>query len=207
MSESLVLGAHTREKVGSRHARKLRREGRIPCSIQSNDGKPHREVHIDEDAFLAARRHHVHLFDIDVDGETETALIRELQWDTFGDRIIHVEFKRVQRGVKAETEVELEFVGHPHGGVVQHILHHVTILALPSEIPDSLEVRVAALTEGDTVHASDVLLPEGVELVTDPETMVASISGARALIDEPTEAEEPTEGEAPGGETPEPPAE
>ena len=83
MSSSLSLKASKREKVGSRHARKLRRDGRIPCSIQPHEEREHVDIHIDEREFLAARRHHVHLFDIDVDGEMETAVIRELQWDAF----------------------------------------------------------------------------------------------------------------------------
>lgn len=215
MSSSQVLKAFNREKVGSRPARKLRREGRIPCSIQPEFGQAHRDISIDEHEFKAARRHHVHLFDIDVAGDVETAVVRELQWDTFGDRIIHVEFKRVQRGVKTETEVEIEYFGHPKGGVINHLVAHVTILSLPSEIPDAVEVKVTELEEGDSIHASDLILPEGVELApsVDPGLVIATISTARGLEVEPTEeeaeAERLVEGEEPAadGEPPPKPAE
>ena len=149
MSSSQILKARKRPKLGSRHARNVRRDGHIPATIQPDARKSeHLDIAIDEVEFLAARRHHVHLFDIDVEGSTETAVVRELQWDTFGERILHIEFKRVQRGVKTEAEVELEFVGHPKHGVVNHLVGHVTILADPTLIPDNLEVRVGELEEG-----------------------------------------------------------
>lgn len=191
---SATLKAALREKVGSRHSRLLRRQGRIPASIQG-EHKDHLNFSIDETEFLTARRHHQHLFDIELDGGgSETALVRELHWDAFGDSILHVEFRRVVRGQKTEVEVPLEFIGHPKGGVLNHVLTHVTVMALPSEIPDMIEVKVDHLDESHSLHASDLVLPEGLELVTDPEAQVANVS-ARVVEPEPSE-EEAAEAEA-----------
>lgn len=185
---SATLKATVRDKVGSRHSRILRRQGRIPASIQG-EHKDHVNFSIDETEFLAARRHHEHLFDIELDrGDAETALVRELHWDPFGDSILHIEFKRVVRGQKTEVEVELEFVGRPKGGVLNHLLTHLTVMALPSEIPDMIEVKVDHLDESHSLQAGDIVLPEGLDLVTDPKAQVANVS-ARVMEPEPSEEE------------------
>jgi large subunit ribosomal protein L25 len=175
MSQSQVLKAQKRTQLGSRASRQLRAEGSLPANIQG-EGQ-HIDISIDEREFLAARRAHVHLYDLEVDGQLESAVVRELQWDTFGDRLLHVEFKKVTRGVETESEVDLAFVGMPKGGVVNHLVDHVTIRCIPSLIPDALEVPVEGLEPGSHVKASSIRLPEGVSLAIDPEVDVATIVG------------------------------
>lgn len=205
MSASETLSVQTRQKLGSRASRALRYNGKIPATVQSSDG-PHLDIALDRHAFLAARRHHVHLFDLDVDGNVESAVIRELQWDTFGEEIVHVEFRRVQRGVETETEVGLTFVGHPKSGVSNHVVTHLTIRSLPSLIPDEIEVKLNGLSEGDSLHAKDLTLPEGCSLGGDPDELVITVSGAVTEI-EPAAEDEEEAGPLDGGEgTPPPPA-
>jgi large subunit ribosomal protein L25 len=194
----------TQRKPGTRQAKKLRLQGLIPASVQGG-GRPNVDLAIEERALLAARRHHEHLFDIEVEGSgTETVLVRELQWDTTVERILHVEFRRVVRGEKTEVEVELAFEGHPKGGVTNHLITHVTIRALPSEIPDELVVPMGETHPGDVLHLRDVRLPEGVELVTDPETPIASVAVPRGIDEDlPAEGEEgaePAAGTSPSAE-------
>ncbi len=192
---SANLNGAVRDKLGSRFARKLRLQGRVPASIQG-ENKDNVHFSFEEAAFLTARRHHEHLFDIQMDrGEAETALVNELQWDAFGERIVHVEFRRVIRGQKTEAEVALDFIGHPKGGILNHLLTHLTVLALPSEIPDLLEVKVDSLEPGDHILAGEVPLPEGVELASDPEAQVAVVAVPKGDEDEAA-AEEEAEGEA-----------
>jgi large subunit ribosomal protein L25 len=115
--------------------------------------------------------------------------VRELQWDTFGEHILHIEFKRVRLGEETESEVELEFAGTPKGGLINHLVTHVTIRSVPTKIPDSIEVKVGHLVPGDTVSAGQLELPEGVSLVTEADTMVAVVVVPRADTEEPAEAE------------------
>lgn len=191
---SATLTGKVREKLGSRWARRLRLQNQIPVSIQG-EGKPNLDASIDVDEFATARRHDEHLFDIEFEGQgPETVMVRELQWDSFGDHIIHVEFRRVVRGQKTEAEVELEFVGHVTGGVLNHLMTHITVSCLPSQIPGSIEVRVDGLEPGHPLLLRDVELPEGLEAVGDPEDQVAVVSQVRAVVEE-TEAEA-QEGEA-----------
>jgi large subunit ribosomal protein L25 len=200
MSSSASLSCNRRTKVGSRDARKLRSEGRIPASLQAEGDHPHVNLHLGAVEFLTTRRGHVHLYDLDIDGEVEAAVVRELQWDALGDHIVHVEFKRVQRGVQTESEVELAFYGQVAEGVLIHNVTHVTISSIPSLIPDSIEVKVEGMVSGTHIKAGDLELPEGITLVTAPELEVAVGGALRAAAIETEEVEEDItlpEGEAP----------
>ncbi|MFT7677297.1 MAG: large subunit ribosomal protein L25 [Planctomycetota bacterium] len=190
MSSSATLASTKRDKVGSRSARALRNAGRVPASLQADADHPHIDLSVDEYAFLTARRQHAHLFDLDFDGTSEAAVIRELQWDSMGDRILHVEFKRVVRGVATESEVALNFVGMVAEGVLTHSVTHLAISCIPSLIPDGIEVSVAGLTIGTHVRAKDLVLPEGISLAADPETEIAMISAPSGASAEEADSEE-----------------
>jgi len=180
-----TLNGIVREKLGSRWARRLRMQGRIPCCVQG-EGRDNVDLSIEAEQFVTARRHHQHLFEIQLDrGEPETVMVYELQWDPIGTDITHVEFKRVVMGRKTELEVEIEFTGHPKGGVLNHLLTHVRVSCLPSDIPDSVEVLVEKMEIGDMLHAKDLTLPPGSELAMDPETPIAVVSIVRTIEEEP----------------------
>ncbi|MFT4542420.1 MAG: large subunit ribosomal protein L25 [Planctomycetota bacterium] len=181
------LSASIRTTLGSRDARKLRHQDRIPGSLQSNDEKDNVNLHFDSAAFHTLRRQHVHLFDLDIDGNVESAVVRELQWDAMGSNVLHVEFKRVTRGVETEAEVELNFVGHPKEGIFNHLIDHITVRTIPSLIPDSIEVKIGELNLGDHLRAADIELPKGISLVSDPTLEVAVLSAPRIEAEEPVE--------------------
>jgi large subunit ribosomal protein L25 len=175
---SANLKATPRERLGSRHSRRLRAEGRLPISVQG-EGKANVDLSIDLDEFLAARRHHEKLFDLDVEGgETETAVVRELQYDLLGENLVHAEFQRVVRGVETEAEVDLTFVGQFRGGILTPSHHTLTVRAIPSKLPDVLEVHADRLEVEHVLLAKDLPLPEGVSLACDPELQVAVVSSA-----------------------------
>ena len=186
-----------REKVGSRACRKLRLQGMIPCSLQG-DGD-HLNAAIDFDEFMAARRHHEHVFELALPNGGETAMVRELQYDLVGDYIVHVEFYRVDLNKETEAEVSIEFAGHPKGGVLNHLMTHVTVAAIPAKIPDMIEVNVSELEPGHPLLAGDLPMPEGARLVTDPAAQVAVASAVRADAADEAEGEEGAEGEGAEG--------
>jgi large subunit ribosomal protein L25 len=190
MAQSAILKAHKRAKLGSTSSRSLRAGGNIPANIQG--GGDHIDISIEEREFLASRRAHVHLYDIDVEGTQETAVVQELQWDTFGDKIIHIEFKKVVRGVAIDTDVDLAFLGVPKSGVVNLLVDHIRITCIPSLIPDNLAVKVESFEEGSHIKASDLILPEGITLACDLEMDIATIVSAASPVTE--EPEEDAEG-------------
>jgi large subunit ribosomal protein L25 len=190
-SATALLQTEKREKLGTRASQALRAQGRIPCTLEWLGAEPHVDLSIDETEFLTARRQHQHVFELKLDGRGVAVIVRQLQWDVFGERIAHVEFRRVDLTKKTEVEVELVFTGHPKG-VLNHLVTHVTVRALPTEIPDQLEVSVADLEPGTSVFAKEIKVPANVELVTAPGAPVARISEIKIEILETAAA--PAEG-------------
>ncbi len=186
----VILKAQKRDQLGSRSARKLRAQGRIPASIQG-EGRPNTDVHLDLSEFLAARRHHHNLFEIDLGSESETAIVRELQWDLLGEKPVHIELRRVVRGRAIETEVDIDFRGTARSGAVQHLINRLEIRAIPSKIPDEIVVESSIFDEQgrETLTAGEIQLPEGVELVSDPKLVVAQVVSASSIEDGLTAAE------------------
>lgn len=191
-----VLTAARREKLGSRHARSLRAAGRFPATFQVDPKQPPLHISLDEHAFFIARHEHEHVYELEIDGEVELALIRELRWHVFAEHVDHIDFRRVVRGQKTEAEVELSFVGLSKG-LVNHLMEHVTIRAVPTDIPDRVEVNVEGLEPGAVVLAGQLTLPEGVELVADPKDPVCNIAAPRGEEDEKEAEPAPEPGEVP----------
>lgn len=189
------LKTQNRSKVGTRAARILRLQGRIPASLQG-DGKPHVDLSIDEHEFLSARRQHEHVFTLEFDnGTSDSVMVKELHWHPLGDSIQHVEFRRVDLTRETEAEVMLEFLGHPKGGVLNHLVAHVTVAAIPSKIPDAIEVNVDAMELGKPLFARELKLPEGVRLVTNPNASIAVVVVVKEEVAAPVAAA--AEGAAP----------
>jgi len=192
----ISLKTASRPGLGSRPTRRLRRQGRIPVSLQG-EGKEALLLTIDEHEFLAARRQHEHVFMLELEGGgSDSVMVRELQWDPLGEDIIHVEFRRVDLTRETEAEVMLEFVGHPKGGVLNHLVAQVTVAAIPSKIPDKIEVKVDAMELGHPLFASDLKLPEGVRLVTPGTVPIAVVVIVKEEVAAPVAAVAPVEGEA-----------
>src|SRR5687767_9258738 len=136
------LETEIRRSVGTRSARNLRAQGKIPASLQHTPDAPHVNLAIDQDAFMTARRKHEHVFELLIDGARQPALVNQLHWDTFGEYIQHIEFRRVDLSKKTRVQVPLEFVGHPKG-VLNHLVTSIAVMTLPTSIPDLIECSVA----------------------------------------------------------------
>ncbi len=189
MSSSAKLTCGVRESLGSRSARKLRNQGQMIATLQADANGAHMNLHLNAAEFEASRRAHAHLYDLKINGELHSAVVRELQWDCMGDVVNNIEFKRVVRGVATESEVELTFVGNVASGVLTHNVTHIAISCIPSIIPDGIEVKVDGLEEGTHIAASDLNLPEGVALAVDANLEIAVVSAQRTQMTTPDEGE------------------
>lgn len=202
MSKTQVLKTEIRAKKGTRHARALRGRGMIPACLLSDGTAPTIDFSIHVHEFLTARRHHVHLFELELGSGTETALVRELQWDTFGDGVLHIDFKRVRADVETESEVELEFTGHPKSGHLNHLVTHVTVRCIPTLIPDLIEVPVGHLEQGGFILARELSLPEGVSLGIPPEAAIANAVAIKIEVEAAEAAPTAEPGSTVAGATP-----
>ncbi len=119
------------------------------------------------------------LVDLKLDGQEYLTIAREIQRDLIHNRFIHVDFMAVRRDEKITVDIELheigESAGQRAGGVVEHHLREVEVECLPADVPERLEFDITRLRIGDAVRVGDLTPPPGVELLTDPDTMVLAV--------------------------------
>jgi large subunit ribosomal protein L25 len=172
MSE--VLKVEVREARGKRKVRRLRQEGTVPAVLYGH-GQQSISLSIPVDQVKAAVRHGARVVDLD-GAVSEKAFIRDLQWDTFGLNVLHLDLTRVSADEKVEVEVVVEIRGEApgakEGGIVTQLAHHVDIECLAVAIPEKLTLRINDLKLNQSLTASRLELPAGATLVTDPETVI-----------------------------------
>jgi large subunit ribosomal protein L25 len=183
-----VLNVQQREPKGKRDARRLRASGVVPANLYGH-GEKNLSLGIKADEVRAAVRHGARV--VDLQGAVkEKAFIRELQWDTFGTEVLHLDLTRVSVDERLTVTVPVELRGQAEGlkegGVVEMVVHEVEIECLAIEIPEKLHLRVNNLKLGDSLMASAIELPSGVKLVSDPDELV--VHCVRAVTEEELEA-------------------
>jgi len=194
-----TLKARVRDERGSTAARRMRRAGELPANIVGL-GKDPRAIAVSEHSFEKLYRSGAQLITIETPEETLEALIREVQLNTFGDKVLHIDFEEIKRGVTIQVEVPLDFFGEPagvaEGGIFQTVLDRLTVTCLPRNIPETIEVDIRELVTGASITVGDVVLPEGVTIEdVAPEEVVAKVT---APVSEEEEVEEGDEEAAEG---------
>lgn len=174
MSDTLVV--KKREKLGSSATRRLRGEGQIPINLYGH-GEANASLSVPVDQVVAVIKHGGKLVKLSGD-VTETALLREVQWDTYSKDIIHVDLIRVSEKELVKTTVAIELKGTApgtgEGGVLQFVLHELHIECPAISIPEKLYANINDLHLGKAIHASDITLPEGAKLTSDPHLVIVS---------------------------------
>lgn len=205
MSMHATLKAEKRQDTGKGAARKLRARGLVPAVVYGQGGEALALTVDAHEARYLFERISVEntLVALAVDGDTIETLVREVQVHPSRLELLHVDFYRVQKGVKLDVEIPVHLNGTPvgvksQGGVLQQVIHELPVLTIPSLIPDSFEVDVSGLDVGDSIHVGDLVLPEGVEVQLEADQTVCSVIVPRGLAaDEEEEAEEGEEGAEP----------
>jgi len=195
MAKRLLLEAEIRDHVGSKHASRIRRQGRIPAIVYGHKKEP-RAVSVNTHDFVEGLHHGHRLMDIKINNKKETVLIKDLQYDELGKNVIHVDLLLVDvtEKIKVNVGIELKGIakGTEEGGIVEAHVDALEIECKATDIPEVLLVQVKELELGDAVHASDVELPDGVKLVSDPELLVATchaVAVKEAEVEEVVEEE------------------
>jgi len=213
MSKTSQLSASVRERVGKGAARAVRREGKVPAVIYGDNKAPvtisleYAEVlkELNAGHFLST------VYEIEIDGKASPVLARDCQVDPIKDLPVHVDFLRVGKGTVVTVQVPVTFIneeaspGLEEGGVLNVVRHELDLTCSPANIPDEIEVDVGSLSIGDSVHISDITLPEGVtSTITDRDFTIVTVAAA-TIMEEPEEdededAEDAEEGEGEEGE-------
>ena len=200
---TVSLNADARDAKGKGAARTLRSQGQIPAVIYGHgrDPQPLALNARDLDKMLSHIQAESTVIEVTVGGHTAKTLIREIQRHPIKRQILHVDFQALVAGEKVTVSIPIVLLGIPEGvrlegGVLDQTLREVEIEVDPSNIPDRVEYDVTNMVIGDSVHVSDLKVPEGVEVQNDPETSVAVLAAPRAVIEETAAVAEPVEGEA-----------
>ena len=201
-SEHVQLKATPRTAFGTTNTRRLRAGGMVPGVLYKvgEDSIPFALPERELDRAIHGGHGKTAVFEIAVDGHpTVPALLKDWDLNPVRGNLIHVDFQQVDLKQEVEVGVPLVLdgiaVGVRDGGVLGQPLHEVMVRALPDSIPDSIQIDVSALEAGGVLYLSDVVAPQGVELVGDPELVVASVTAASRVETGDEEEGETTEAE------------
>ena len=196
MSNVFEFVAENRDLSGKIAARAVRRKGNVPAIVYGGEAAPqsivleHNEVlkHLEHEAVYS------HVLDLKIDGKTEKAILKNIQRHPARPQIIHMDFMRVDETQALKVHVPLHFInediclGVKEGGVVTHSMVDVEISCLPALLPEYIEVDLAEINIGESVHLTDIKVPEGVDILVlaqegDHDLVVAQVMKTKVVAE------------------------
>jgi large subunit ribosomal protein L25 len=173
------LKAEPREGSGKGDAGRIRRGGRIPGIVYGAGAAPVRVALVEKDVATALKAG-VRVLDISVGAESMNALLKDVQYDHLGERLVHVDFQRLVKGQAIEIRVPLVYKGTPAGlkekGVFNVVHDTMLVSCLPEVMPEQLTADVSPLAIGQSLHVREVALPKGVTAAGDPDEVLAVVT-------------------------------
>ncbi len=196
MDKTLLLEAQVREHTGSKAAARIRKQGQLPAIVYGHKQEPV-AIALDAHEFTEGLHHGHRLMDVKIDGKTQKMIVKDLQYDYLGRDIVHADLMRVDvtETVRITVPIELKGTaqGTHEGGIVEEHADHIEIECQVTNMPEAIVVSVKELGVGQSIHAGEITLPNGVTLVSSPETLlVACHVVAAAKTTEELEEEAPT---------------
>ena len=196
------IEAEPRTEFGKGPSRRIRRAGRVP-GVMYGHGAESRHFRLPEHDLMIALKTPNALIRLEGLGKATLALPKAVQRDAIRGDIEHVDLIEVRSGEKVTVEIQVRVTGNVFpGGLLDQQLVQIAVEAEATHLPNGVDVDVEGMEIGTAVHASDIALPAGTTLVTDPEALVLHVLGAQAV-----DLGEAAEGEAAEGEAAEAPAE
>ncbi|MBT5236813.1 50S ribosomal protein L25 [Candidatus Peregrinibacteria bacterium] len=205
-----MISLKAKARLADTPAKVLRRESIVPGVVYGNEAE-NTSIQCDYSEIYKAyvQAGGSTIVDLDIDGKKVPSLFHDLSFDPVSDRIIHVDFYAVNMKKEIEAQIPLEFIDESEAvktlnGVLITTNDHVTVHCLPANLPHALHISLSSLKEfGDALHASDILPMDGVQIMDEPDTMIATVQEPRAAVEEVQEeaaATEDEEGEKKEGE-------
>lgn len=179
MAKTVLLKAEIREQTGSKAVRKVRKRGMIPAIVYGHKQEPV-TISLDAHNFLEGLHHGQRLMDVQIGTKKEKIIVKDLQYDYLGRDVIHVDLMRVDitEMIKVTVPIELKGAatakGTHEGGIIEEHADHLEIECKATDIPESIAVLVKEIGVGDALHAGNIALPDGVKLVSSPETLLVT---------------------------------
>ena len=202
MADILSIAAQKRDRAGKGNARSLRGEGRVPAVIYGEKKDPESiSIAINDITKLYnTGRILSTLLDVDIDGKKHRVIARDVQLHPVRDTILHADFLRLGKGAKVAVEVPVRFLneetcpGLKSGGVLNVVRYTVELDCPADNIPVDIELDLIEASMGDSLHISEVTLPDGCEpVISDRDFTIATIAAPAAIRSDAAEDEDGTE--------------
>lgn len=191
MAREAKLVVQKRSQKGSAACRRLRNQGLVPGNIYGHDAAPE-PVAVESSVLRPLVFGGMKVVDVEVEGRHDKAIVREIQWDAFGIEIAHFDLLRVDPNERVHIDVPIELKGTApgvmSGGMLEHMLHKLSIDCLAYQIPDSIQVKIGNLQLGQTIHVSELELPEGIHVRVPADTVVVHVIQVQTKEAAPGEA-------------------
>jgi large subunit ribosomal protein L25 len=193
--ETPTLAASTRERTGSRYARRLRAAGQLPAVLYGHGMDPI-SIAINEIEIIRHLTEGAHVFELDIEGRKETCLVKDLQFGWLGDNVVHIDLTKVDLDEMVTVNVKLIFKGTPKGAsqagaVLTQDLTELEVSCKVRDIPEEVIVQMDEMEE--SFNVGELELPSEIKAVAPPETVVCHIV-FKAEEEEETDAEDGAEG-------------
>lgn len=207
----IEISATKRVVKGTGASRRLRHAGSVP-GVLYGGGKEPISLDLEQKSLFLQFRHeafHASILTLNLEGNKESVLLRDYQMHPVRNTIQHIDFQRVNENEKIHVKVPFHFINAEvspgvklNGGIVSHIMTEANISCLPKNLPEFIEVDLATIDIGQSIHLSEIKMPDGVEFVQlahGNDAAVASVAKPRVVVEEVEEVEaKPAEGAAEG---------
>ena len=203
----IEINAKERKSKGTGASRRLRHEGTTP-GILYGGVKDSISLEIDTKELFMQFRHeafHASILTLNLEGKKESVILRDFQMHPVRNNIQHIDFQRINENEKISVKVPFHFINEEtapgvkiEGGLVSHIMTEIDISCLPKDLPQYIEVDLGELAMGESIHLSEVTVPDGVELTSltdENDPAITSISKPKVVVEEEIVTEASEEGE------------
>ena len=203
----IEIKAKERKSKGTGASRRLRHEGTTP-GILYGGVKDAISLEIDTKELFMQFRHeafHASILTLNLEGKKESVILRDFQMHPVRNNIQHIDFQRINENEKISVKVPFHFINEEtapgvkiEGGLVSHIMTEIDISCLPKDLPQYIEVDLGELAMGESIHLSEVTVPDGVELTSltdENDPAITSISKPKVVVEEEIVTEASEEGE------------
>ena len=191
--EFIQIAVEHREETGKGPIRRLRRAGKVP-GVLYGLGRRNLALTIPQEEVERFMKTGSHLVELRMGDNKRQAIIREVQHDNINDEILHIDFHRVDEDANIETNVVIEWKGEApgtkEGGIFQPLMETIHVRSRPADLPRIIVIEIDTLNLGDSLHLSDLKLPERVEAVGDADALVCQVVTPKVTVEETEEGDE-----------------
>ncbi len=177
MSKKYEINVKSRDAFGKCASRRARKSGMVPANIYMH-GAACRPVLVDVNEWKPLANQDITLISLKEGSDVSMALVKEVQYDTLKNVFLHIDFQAVRMDEKIHASVPVhpafgvEAIGITHGGILEQPLHTIEVSCLPTALPEAITIDLSGLEVDHSIHVKDLVMPEGVSAVSDPDAVV-----------------------------------